>query len=81
MGLGASLSVAGADLQRQATEELMGLREEPAAIALVNRDITPENLLAHGEWWVGLVEQCPCKTAAPTMQPCFSTVIACTCLL
>ena len=34
----------------------MGLREEQAAIALVNRDITPENLLVHGERWMGLVD-------------------------
>jgi len=56
---GASLGVSGADLQRQATEALIGLREEPTALALVNRDITPENLLAHGERWVGLVDPVP----------------------
>ncbi len=57
--VGASLGVSGVDLRCQAMEAIMALREEPAALALVKRDITPENLLAHEERWVGLVDPVP----------------------
>ncbi len=55
----AAIGLARAALQAQATAAVMGVQEEPAAIALVNRDITPENLLACGKTWVGLVDPVP----------------------
>lgn len=56
---GATLGLERAALQRQATAAVTGVQEEPVAIALVNRDITPENLLAQGATWVGLVDPVP----------------------
>ena len=57
--VGTSLGVSGVDLRCQAMEAIMALGEEQAALAFVNRDITPENLLAHDARWVGLVEPVP----------------------
>jgi len=61
---GATLGLARATLQRQAREAVTGVQEEPAVLALVNRDVTPENLLAQGAAWVGLVDPVPLQESS-----------------
>ncbi|ETX02313.1 MAG: hypothetical protein ETSY1_04025 [Candidatus Entotheonella factor] len=46
-------------LQHQTAEALTCLREERLPIALINRDITPENLITQNHVWVGLVDPVP----------------------
>ncbi len=55
----AMLGVSREVLWGGAVEALACLREESASMALVNRDITPENLIAQGDAWSGLVDPVP----------------------
>ena len=55
----AALGLAPSSLQCRAAEALAGLAEQAEPLTLVNRDITPENLLADGGRWVGLIDPIP----------------------
>lgn len=55
----ASLGLSRDVLQHRTVEALTCLREEQAPIALVNRDITSENLMTQDHAWAGLVDPVP----------------------